>query len=280
MARAIEDEKVGTDLLKNGKLKKRVTIIPLNKINAFRASAQKLTAAKKIGGEKVNLALSLVGYEKDVANAMAFVFGDTLICDDAESAKAVTFNPAVGLKSVTLDGDVYDPSGTLSGGSAPNSNGILLRVQELNEAERVLRDAKDALRKLEKEEDKSRAVRDAWKGLTRELEIKEHEVKLMDTQLGGSNAARVRVHYALFTVVIDSYSSLRSAKRSQPSNPPSLTSTPASNHVNRNKPTLKPNARSSKRTWTTSRITKKARSSSLKDRYRSRRRSCRSSRWW
>jgi structural maintenance of chromosome 2 len=35
----VQDEKVGKDLLENGKLKKRVTIIPLNKINAFRASA-------------------------------------------------------------------------------------------------------------------------------------------------------------------------------------------------------------------------------------------------
>lgn len=36
----VENEKVGSELLKNGKLKKRVTIIPLNKINAFRMSAQ------------------------------------------------------------------------------------------------------------------------------------------------------------------------------------------------------------------------------------------------
>jgi structural maintenance of chromosome 2 len=35
----VHDEKVGKDLLENGKLKKRVTIIPLNKISAFRASA-------------------------------------------------------------------------------------------------------------------------------------------------------------------------------------------------------------------------------------------------
>ena len=36
----VEDETVGTQLLKKGNLKKRVTIIPLNKINAFRVSAE------------------------------------------------------------------------------------------------------------------------------------------------------------------------------------------------------------------------------------------------
>ena len=70
---------------------------------------------------------------------MAFVFGETLICADAETAKKVTFHPSVGgAKSVTLDGDIYDPSGTLSGGSAPSSNGTLVRVQELLDIERRL----------------------------------------------------------------------------------------------------------------------------------------------
>ena len=36
----VEDEKVGSQLLERGKLRKRVTIIPLNRINAFRMSAE------------------------------------------------------------------------------------------------------------------------------------------------------------------------------------------------------------------------------------------------
>lgn len=187
----VEDERVGKDLLQNGKLKKRVTIIPLNKINAFRASAQKLSAAREMAGDKAHLALSLVGYDDEVANAMAYVFGDTLICDDAESAKAVTFNKAVGMKSVTLQGDVYDPSGTLSGGSAPSSSGILIQAQKIKVAEENLHEATSALSRLEKEEEKSQGIRQSWKTLSRELEINVHQVKLLDEQLGGSNATRV-----------------------------------------------------------------------------------------
>jgi structural maintenance of chromosome 2 len=99
--------------------------------------SQKLSSATKLAPGKVRLALSLVGYPKDVATAMTFVFGDTLVCDDAESAKSVTFSPQVGgVRSVTLEGDAYDPSGTLSGGSAPSGSGTLVKVQELLEAER------------------------------------------------------------------------------------------------------------------------------------------------
>lgn len=135
-----------------------------------------------------------------MTNAMAYVFGDTLICDDADSAKLVTFSPQVGgVKSVTLDGDVYDPSGTLSGGSAPNSSGALIKVQELLDAERNLGEAQGRLQMLERDEEKNRVGREKWKKLARDLEIKEHEMHLLEEQVGGSNATRVcllgqRVH--------------------------------------------------------------------------------------
>lgn len=163
-----------------------------------------MNAATKLAPGKVHLALSLVGYPQDVANAMAFVFGDTLICDDAESAKLVTFSPLVGgVRSVTLDGDVYDPSGTLSGGSAPSGSGTLIRVQELLEAERKLAEAEGRLKALEAQEAQGRDGRERWKKLSRELEIKQHEVRLLEEQIEGGNAARVCGSYTLLYVQTD-----------------------------------------------------------------------------
>lgn len=123
---------------------------------------------------------------------MSFVFGDTLICDDVASAKLVTFSPLVGgVRSVTLAGDVYDPSGTLSGGSAPSGNGTLVKVQELLEAERRVGEARVKVEGLEKAEAGGREGREVWKRLSRELEIKEHQMRLLEEQVMGSNAARV-----------------------------------------------------------------------------------------
>ncbi|KAF8337439.1 condensin complex subunit SMC2 [Cantharellus anzutake] len=187
----VEDETVGTQLLAKGNLKKRVTIIPLNKINAFRVSAEKLAAVQKVAPNKAHLALSLVGYSEDVAQAMAYVFGDTIICDDAASAKAVTFNKAIAMKSVTAQGDVYDPSGLLSGGSAPSGSGTLLRVQELHEAESRLTEAIATLKDIEKAEALNQARKDSWRRLERELEIKTHELRLLEEQVGASNASRL-----------------------------------------------------------------------------------------
>ncbi|KAH0835738.1 condensin complex subunit SMC2 [Lanmaoa asiatica] len=185
----VQDERVGKDLLQNGKLKKRVTIIPLNKINAFALSVQKLAQIEHFAPGKANVALSLIGYPDEVARAMAYVFGDTIICADAESANAVTFGAKV--RSVTLNGDVYDPSGTLSGGAPPSGSGMLLRVQELLEAEKRLDQAMAQLTELERGEGAGRERRERWKKLSRDVEIKEHELRLLDEQIGGSNAARL-----------------------------------------------------------------------------------------
>ena len=125
---------------------------------------------------------------------MTYVFGDTLICEDAESAKLVTFSPAVGgAKSVTLQGDVYDPSGTLSGGSAPSGSGTLVKVQELLDAEGKLGEAKGRLDVLEKQYERERDGRERWKRMAKDLDIKEHEMHLMEEQVGASNASRVRL---------------------------------------------------------------------------------------
>ncbi|KAG6836670.1 hypothetical protein H0H93_005088 [Arthromyces matolae] len=187
----VENEKIGTDILKNGRLKKRVTLIPLNKISTYRLSNKQLEAAQRLAPGKVRPALSLVTYEDEVANAIAYVFSDNLICDDAESAKRVTFSKEVGVRSVTLEGDVYDPSGTLSGGSAPSGSGLLIRVQALLVVGAQLSEAREQLVALENEENRTRKVREGWRQLMQDLEMKEHEAKLMEQQIEGSNAARI-----------------------------------------------------------------------------------------
>jgi structural maintenance of chromosome 2 len=152
-----------------------------------------LDAANRLAPGKVYQALSLVGYPQEVANAMSYVFSDTLVCTDADSAKKVTFSAEVAVRSVTLEGDVYDPSGSLTGGAAPSGSGILIKAQELMEVGGRLETARRMLDGLEKEGERKKQAREEWRRLKRELEMKEHEGKLMEEQVGGSNAARVSI---------------------------------------------------------------------------------------
>lgn len=192
----VDSSETGTKLLQNGKLKKRVTIIPLNKISAFRASADKIGAAQKLAPGKVDLALSLIGYDDEVSAAMEYVFGSTLVCEDAETAKRVTFDPAVRMKSVTLEGDVYDPSGTLSGGSSPNSSNVLVTLQKLNEISSQLKEQESDLSNLQALMSKEKKRLDSARKIKQELDLKSHEIKITEDQINGNSSSSVSLSFA------------------------------------------------------------------------------------
>ncbi|MCJ1225784.1 Structural maintenance of chromosomes protein 2 [Toensbergia leucococca] len=187
----VDSAETGTQLLQNGKLRKRVTIIPLNKISAFRASADKIGAAQKLAPGKVDLALSLIGYDNEVSAAMEYVFGSTLVCDDADTAKHVTFDPAVRMKSVTLDGDIYDPAGTLSGGSSPNSSGVLVTLQKLNELTKELDALTVTLNELKASMAKEKKKLDSSRNTKRQLDLKVHEINLTEQQIAGNSSSSI-----------------------------------------------------------------------------------------
>lgn len=187
----VDTEVTGTQLLQKGKLRKRVTIIPLNKIAAFKASAQTIATAQQIAPGKVDLALSLVGYDNEVSAAMEYVFGNTLICADAETAKRVTFDPNVRMRSITLEGDAYDPSGTLSGGSAPNSSGVLVTLQRLNELNQQLHEAEQSLKELQLRIAKEKSKLDTARKIQQDLDLKTHEIKLGEEQISGNSSSSI-----------------------------------------------------------------------------------------
>ena len=187
----VDTEVTGTQLLQKGKLRKRVTIIPLNKIAAFKASAEKIGAAQSIAPGKVHLALSLIGYDHEVSTAMEYVFGNTLICADAATAKRVTFEPSVRMKSITVEGDSYDPSGTLSGGSAPQSSGVLVTLQKVNELTKELQAQEHALAELQATMAREKKKLDQAKKIKQELDLKSHEIKLTEEQISGNSSSSI-----------------------------------------------------------------------------------------
>ncbi|KAK4052017.1 Structural maintenance of chromosomes protein 2 [Microbotryomycetes sp. JL221] len=185
----VEDEDVGSDLLKKGNLRKRVTIIPLSKISAHVASKATMATVKKVS-PGTDLALSLVGYDDEVSQAMEYVFGNTLICPDAQTANLVTFHKEIRMRSVTLQGDVYDPSGTLSGGSKSSGSGVLVKVQKLKAIEDELALRKKALSTIEKESDKAKAAMTTFKDARKKFDLKTHELALLEERVKHSSATK------------------------------------------------------------------------------------------
>ncbi|GAV68102.1 SMC_N domain-containing protein/SMC_hinge domain-containing protein, partial [Cephalotus follicularis] len=114
----VDTESTGKLLLQNGDLRRRVTIIPLNKINSNTIPSRVQQAAVRlVGKENAEVALSLVGYNEEIKSAMEYVFGSTFVCKTLDAAKEVAFNRQIRTPSVTLEGDIFQPSGLLTGGS-------------------------------------------------------------------------------------------------------------------------------------------------------------------
>jgi structural maintenance of chromosome 2 len=183
----------GQTLLEKGKLRARVTIIPLDKISGRGIDPRKLEAAKKIAGTngKVETALSLVGCEAEVRDAMTYVFGPTLVCDSLDLAKKVTFHRDIRIKTVTLEGDSFDPSGSLSGGAKQKDEPVLQKLHKLAEAQAQLSSQQEKLTVVQKELAQLAAKAQQHSQMAQQLELSQHKAEMAKERLGQSRLGQL-----------------------------------------------------------------------------------------
>ena len=189
----VDNEKTGELLLKKGNLQRRVTIIPLNKIRYHTVPPQKVLSAQKLcpSGDAC-LALTLVGYDKSVQEAIEYVFGSTIVCDTLEAARKVAFDPSVRTRSVTVDGDVCDPSGVLEGGSRSRGKSVLSLLSSVNsvrgEVKSLEKEASGLHEELKVWRDRSHAYREC----ERRLELELHNLEVLDGSVESLSCERVK----------------------------------------------------------------------------------------
>ncbi|WFD43079.1 Structural maintenance of chromosomes protein 2 [Malassezia psittaci] len=189
----VDNDKIGSRLLTHGQLKKRVTLIPLQQIQPNVVDRRRVEAAKRLAPNRVELALDLIECDPEVRPAMEYVFGQTLVCKDAETARRVTFDKNVQMKSVTIDGDTYDPAGRLAGGSkSSNGPSLLLRIQELAKCERALRQAEGNLRSHQREWDSLQTMHHEYAQAMEASELAHHRAELLQQQVNQSRAAALQ----------------------------------------------------------------------------------------
>ena len=73
----------------------------------------------------------------------------------------------------------------------------MVKVQELQEAGRRVYEGEIRLRGMEADMTRSKGKREEWRKLEHELEIKMHEMSLLEGQINGSSAARVSPPFLL-----------------------------------------------------------------------------------
>lgn len=132
----------------------------LRKNNLGRASFLPITSmrGKKIdkikGHEKgyIGVASDLIKFNKKYEQIILNLLGKTIIVDNMETAIKVAKQNAYSFRIVTLEGDLINPSGAITGGSvAKKTVNILGRGREIEKLEKEIKDLKEKIEKLEQE---------------------------------------------------------------------------------------------------------------------------------
>lgn len=122
------------------------TFIPLNKIFYKEIPDNIKKLIRDAVGDDAILAIDLIKFDKELTPAMKFVFGTTYVCKNSEIAKKLTYDERIKVRCVNLNGDIFDPSGSMTGGSTnKNSDNIILKVKELTSIQRKIKEIKGNL---------------------------------------------------------------------------------------------------------------------------------------
>lgn len=154
----------------------------LRKFNLGRASFLPITSVKgkkldKIKSEKgvIGIASDLVKFDKKYEQIVLSLLGRTLIMDTMDNAIAIARKNSYGFRIVTLQGDVLNPSGAISGGSVSTKTvNILGRSREIEELKKTIAELEKKVEKLKK--DKSE-YESSIEDLLEEIEGLENELK-------------------------------------------------------------------------------------------------------
>jgi chromosome segregation protein len=160
----------------------------LRKNNIGRASFLPITTVKGKKIEKYTsknidgiygIASDLIKYEKKYQGIIYNLLGRTVIVENMDVAINLAKQNNYLFKIVTLNGDIINPSGMISGGATPNKTvSILGRNGEIKELERTISQIDEKIKKIEKEKNEYEvSINDIiQKSKTLEKELQENNI--------------------------------------------------------------------------------------------------------
>ncbi|MBL1211470.1 AAA family ATPase, partial [Geminocystis sp. GBBB08] len=139
----VEDDTIaamGIKILKQQKAG-RATFLPLNKIQSPRLNLpREISQARGF----IDLAINLVKFEPKYQGIFGYVFGNTVIFEDLDSARRLTGQGRI----VTLDGELLETSGSMTGGSISQRSSLKFGRVSITENKEFL-DLNDRIREIE-----------------------------------------------------------------------------------------------------------------------------------
>ena len=190
----VDTNETASKLLKNGRLQRRITFLPLNKIQGNVINDTTLKAARSCvpnGHNLVHRAIDLIEYSNEFDAAIRFALGGVLICSDLNVANKVAYNPNVQRLCVTLDGDKVNPTGEMSGGAPTKNASILAVAAQLAEYTQSLEEKEAQFQHSDSEVKRLRNVFQRYNELKHEHDEKSNQLSLVRERLKNTQHHRL-----------------------------------------------------------------------------------------
>ncbi len=172
------DAKRAIEFLKNQN-KGRATFLPISTIKSRELDEDGLE--NKFG--YVGIASELVDIDKKYEGIIGNLLGKTVVAEDIDSAVTIAKKHGYRFKIVTLDGQVVNAGGSLTGGSLAKNSGILSRAGEIKE----LND------KIVKLLEKSGLLTDSYNSAAQEVSSLEAEILNARSEFTTATEDKIRV---------------------------------------------------------------------------------------
>ena len=165
----------------------------LKRTNSGRATFRPLTAIKDFGGKRRELKgeRGFFGYGDDLVktntkykNLISAMLGSTAVCQDMDCAIVMAKKYGYSFRIVTLDGQLINANGSMTGGSIGKSTGILSRANELARLATEITDAEAEIKNM------NVSLAEA----KRELEASLYESSVATDELEGAEKQLIRLN--------------------------------------------------------------------------------------
>ena len=147
----------------------RATFLPLTSIKPF-GNFQKQDVLNEEG--VIGIANTLVTVENKYLNLAESLLGKTLVVDNINHAILIARKYKQSIRIVTLEGELINPGGAMTGGAFKNASNLLGRRREIEEFEKTVLSLHEKMTQLEKEADILRNKRTEFYTSVEELKEK------------------------------------------------------------------------------------------------------------
>ncbi len=113
----------------------RVTFLPISSVKG-----RLLEGAAEVKAQKgyIGIASEVIGYDKKYDGIVKNLLGRTVLVDNMENAIAMSRKFSYKFRVVTLEGEILNAGGAITGGSVSRASGLLSRADELKKLEKQI----------------------------------------------------------------------------------------------------------------------------------------------